>query len=68
MNLPDYSLNFESMKEWLKGGKAVRKIVPLGYAGNPSLYEIKLQSVEDIFSILCKYVASVIISYSPENS
>lgn len=67
-DLPDYSLNFENMKEWLKGGKGVRSVVPLGYAGNPSVYETKLQSVEAIFSILCKYVASAIISCAPENS
>lgn len=60
-NLTDYSLNYEDVEKWLQGGKSARNVVPLGYAGNPAEYEKKLQNVEDIFSILCKYVAEAIM-------
>ena len=60
-NLPDYSLNYENIKNWIQGGESARNVVPLGYAGNPSEYEKKLSSIEVMFSILCKYVAGVIM-------
>jgi len=60
-NLPVYSLNYRNIKKWLQGGESARNVVPLGYAGNPSEYEKKLSSIEAMFSILCKYVAEVIM-------
>lgn len=48
------------MYDWMQGGKAARDVVPLGYAGNPSEYENNRQSVEQVYSILCKYVAEAI--------
>lgn len=59
-NLTDYSLNYQNIEKWLQGGETARNVVPLGYAGNPSKYEKKLQSIEDMYSILCKYVAEAI--------
>jgi creatinine amidohydrolase len=60
-NLKDYSLNYESIKTWLKGGEATRELVPLGYAGNPSEYEKERLNAETTYSILCEYVARAIM-------
>lgn len=64
-NLPDHSLNFDSIEKWNQGAESARNVVPLGYAGNPSAYEEKLQSIKMIFPILCKYVAEKIIEGNP---
>lgn len=58
--LPDYSLNNESMTQWLEGGEAARKVVPLGYAGNPAQFMEQAPTVEAIFDLLCKYIANYI--------
>ena len=42
-------------------GEAVKEVVPLGYAGNPAGYKEALPGIEEIFEILCKFVASEIL-------
>lgn len=66
-NLPDYSLNFDSIKKWHREAESARNVVPLGYAGNASAYEEKLQSIKMIFQILCKYVAEKIMRGNRQN-
>lgn len=62
-NLPYASMSHSDMHKWFQGGEGVRDIVPLGYVGNPSQYAKKQQSVEGIYSILCRYVAQEIVSH-----
>lgn len=61
-DLKDYSLSYKTIGTWLQGGETARNLVPSGYAGNPSEYEKKMESVGTIFSILCRYVAKGIMS------
>lgn len=59
--LNDYSLTYEKISIWMQGGNAIKDLVPLGYAGNPSEYEKVRHSVESVYTILCKHVAKAII-------
>ncbi len=38
-SLPSYSLSYEKLDQWMKGGDSAAQVVPLGYAGNPKGYE-----------------------------
>lgn len=58
--LKDYSLNYESLEKWLKGGEFAKSVVPLGYAGNPAQFEAMLPIVTKLFDILCKSIAKEI--------
>lgn len=58
--LPDSSLDMNTIKIWLQGDEDVRKVVPLGYAGNPAVYEKKLSQVRKIYEILSEYIADKI--------
>lgn len=49
--LKSTSLNREGMKNWLQGGEAARKQVPLGYAGNPAGYEAVSKHVEEMLEL-----------------
>lgn len=49
-----------TIKVWLQGDKDVKKVVPLGYAGNPAAYEKKLSDVRKIYEILSEYIADKI--------
>lgn len=61
-NLPDCSLDNDTIQIWLQGGDAVRSIVPLGHAGNPAEYGRKLKDVNMIYEILSEYIAEKICS------
>lgn len=37
--LDSYSLTYEKLEQWTKGGDSTIEVVPLGYAGNPKGYE-----------------------------
>lgn len=58
--LPDSSLDSDTIRLWLQGGEEVRKLLPLGYAGNPAGYEKKLPEVRKTFDILCEFIADQI--------
>jgi len=55
--LPDCSLNDSTIQNWFAGGEEARKVVPLGYAGNPADYEKQLKNVGRIYEILCEHIA-----------
>lgn len=59
--LKSNSLTMSELSTWLAGGKDVRNVVPLGYAGNPAGYKKKISVVESIFDILVDYCADKII-------
>lgn len=60
-HLKSYSLSESSLQVWLAGGKAVKSVIPLGYAGNPAGYKKKILSAEAIFENLVHYCANTII-------
>lgn len=64
--LKSYSLTENNLNIWLAGGKGVRRVVPLGYAGNPAGYEKKIPIAKTIFEILTDYCAKRIIEDSLE--
>lgn len=56
-NLPDHSLNEDTIQIWFRGGEEVRNLVPSGYAGNPAGYEKQLKKVGRIYGILSEHIA-----------
>lgn len=49
--LPSYSLNQEQLGSWMQGGESARKVIPLGYAGNPAGYQAVKCHVEDMLKL-----------------
>lgn len=58
--LQDYSLSYETLETWLKGGEGVKTVVPFGYAGDPANYKDKVENMVKVFDILCSYIAKKI--------
>lgn len=63
--LQSYSLTESALSVWLEGGEAVKRVVPLGYAGNPKGYKSKLSAAETIFETLVEYCAKKITEDFP---
>lgn len=55
------SLDREGMRNWLQGGEATRKQVPLGYAGNPAGYEAVSKHVEEMLALQVEAIAESIL-------
>lgn len=52
----DYSLSYEMLDMWLKGGEAAKEAVPLGYAGNPKGYEAVEKIAAEILNVQVKAI------------
>ena len=59
--LKSASLDREGMRNWLQGGEATRKQVPLGYAGNPAGYEAVSKHVEEMLALQVEAIAEGIL-------
>ena len=49
--LDSSSLTKEGLQKWLAGGEATKEVVPLGYAGNPSGYDMVGKHVEEMIAL-----------------
>lgn len=58
--LDSYSLTYEKLDQWTKGGTGTVEIVPPGYAGNPKGYEAVSRIAKDILEVqvnaICKKI------------
>lgn len=63
-HLKSCSLTQNDLNVWLAGGKGVKSITPMGYAGNPAGYEKKISTTKIIFENLADYCAKKIIEDS----
>lgn len=63
-HLKSCSLTQNDLNVWLAGGKGVKNITLMGYAGNPAGYEKKISTTKIIFENLADYCAKKIIEDS----
>lgn len=59
-SLKSTSLTIKELEEWGKGGDTTRKLVPLGYAGNPAGYK-NIANMECIQKFTVEYIVGRII-------
>ncbi len=60
--LTDCSLTCETINEWMKGGESTRKVVPLGYAGNPAGYRQSHENIAKNYEIMAENATGFISS------
>lgn len=59
--LDSYSLTYEKLEQWTKGGDSTVEVVPLGYAGNPKGYEQVSSIAKEILEVQVDAISDKIL-------
>ena len=59
--LESSSLTEAGLQKWLAGGESIKEVVPLGYAGNPSGYDLVGKHVKEMVALQVTDIAKRIL-------